>query len=313
MVNCKICEKEFDLDKQLHSHLRAHKLRMAEYYQTHFPRYDVYDKKIIKFKNKKQYFESDFNSRTNLRLWLKSITEEEAKEYCSKLLSDRKEQKELIYSPTQVELRSLTSPPMQYFNEVFGWDGYYKLCSSLGYKNKHKIFNDIVSGAEYDKPEYVIYVDTREQKPLKFEKRKIQVKKLDYGDYTFSDSRATCNCYIERKSLSDFIGTMSAGYERFNNEIKRATENEAYLIVLVEETLSKATSFQFLPYISKKIKATPEFIFHRVRALIQKYPNIQFLFVNGRKESSRVMERIFTSGCVHRQADLQLAYDLKKL
>ena len=106
---------------------------------------------------------------------------------------------------------------------------------------------------------------------------------------------------------------MSAGYERFNNEIKRATENEAYLIVLVEETLSKATSFQFLPYISKKIKATPEFIFHRVRALIQKYPNIQFLFVNGRKESSRVMERIFTSGCVHRQADLQLAYDLKKL
>ena len=121
MVNCKICEKEFDLDKQLHSHLRAHKLRMAEYYQTHFPRYDVYDKKIIKFKNKKQYFESDFNSRTNLRLWLKSITEEEAKEYCSKLLSDRKEQKELIYSPTQVELRSLTSPPMQYFNEVFGW------------------------------------------------------------------------------------------------------------------------------------------------------------------------------------------------
>ena len=78
MVNCKICEKEFDLDKQLHSHLRAHKLRMAEYYQTHFPRYDVYDKKIIKFKNKKQYFESDFNSRTNLRLWLKSITEEEA-------------------------------------------------------------------------------------------------------------------------------------------------------------------------------------------------------------------------------------------
>ena len=116
-----------------------------------------------------------------------------------------------------------------------------------------------------------------------------------------------------RKSLPDFIGTMSAGYERFNNEIERAVEEEAYLVVLVEETLARASSFQFLPYISKKIKATPEFIFHRVRSLIQKYPNVQFLFVNGRKESSRVMEKIFTSECVFKQIDLQLAYDLKKL
>ena len=210
-------------------------------------------------------------------------------------------------------MRSLTSPPIQYFDELFGYDGYYKLCNSLGYKNKHKTFKEIIASEEYNDPEYVVFVDTREQKPLKFEKRTIQVKKLDYGDYAFSDSEASCNCHIERKSLPDFIGTMSAGYEIFNNEKERAVEEEAYLVVLVEEALSKASSFQFLPYISKNLKATPEFIFHRVRSLIQKYPNVQFLFVNGRKESSRVMEKIFTSGCVFKQIDLQLAYDLKKL
>ena len=68
-----------------------------------------------------------------------------------------------------------------------------------------------------------------------------------------------------------------------------------------------------MPHISKKIKATPEFIFHRVRNICQKYPHVQFLFVNGRKEASRVIERIFTSNCVHKKTDLQLAYDKRKL
>ena len=83
MVNCVICNKEFGADKQLHAHLKAHKMRMAEYYQTHFPRYDKHDKKIIKFKNKKQYLKADFNTRTNLRLWLKNQTQEKAQEYCA--------------------------------------------------------------------------------------------------------------------------------------------------------------------------------------------------------------------------------------
>ena len=57
---CKICEKKFDNDRSFHAHLKAHDIRMVEYYQTHYPRYDLYDKKIIKFKTKKQYFYDDF-------------------------------------------------------------------------------------------------------------------------------------------------------------------------------------------------------------------------------------------------------------
>ena len=40
--------------------------------------------------------------------------------------------------------------------------------------------------------------------------------------------------------------------------IERAKEAEAYLIVLVEDTLTNSLSFPFLKQISKKIKATPE-------------------------------------------------------
>ena len=54
MAKCKICEKEFDGDRQLHAHLKAHDLSMVEYYQTYYPKHDLHTGDIIKFKNKKQ-------------------------------------------------------------------------------------------------------------------------------------------------------------------------------------------------------------------------------------------------------------------
>ena len=101
--------------------------------------------------------------------------------------------------------------------------------------------------------------------------------------------------------------------DRFKREIERAKEDNANLIVLIEDSLSRALSFNYLPYISRKIKATPEFIFKNTRDLIQEYPHIQFLFVNGRKESVRVMKKIFFSECLYKKMDLQLAYDRKLL
>ena len=76
-VKCAVCGKEFDTERQLHGHLKAHKLRMAEYYQKYFPRKDKYSGELIKFKSKDYYFDRDFNSRDNLRLWLKNQDENE--------------------------------------------------------------------------------------------------------------------------------------------------------------------------------------------------------------------------------------------
>ena len=310
MVKCEVCNLEFETDKQLHAHLKKHSLRVVEYYQKYFPRHDLYDKKIIRFKNKDQYFRDDFNTITNLKKWLKDKPIEESKAYCQNILTKRKHNKGIEYSPTQVELRTVLSPPIQYYNEIF-FD-YYGLCEKIGFKNKYQNPTKIIDGSEYNKDEYKILIDTREQKPLKFERETVS-QKLDYGDYAFSHPKHSCDCHIERKSLSDFISTISGGYERFIKEIERAKENDAYLVVLVEESLTNALSFQYLPHISKKIRATPEFIFHRVRDLIQQYPNVQFLFVNGRKESSRIVELIFTCGCAYKKIDLQLAYDTKAL
>jgi hypothetical protein len=271
----------------------------------------MYDGKLIKFKNKKQYFSSDFNSRTNLKRWLKEAPEEDSKKYCIDLLKARKIAKNLVYAPTQVELRTLMLPPVHYYDLLFG--DYYQLCEKLKFKNKYRTAGEFVTGAAYSKDDYKIYVDTREQLPLELD-WPTELKGLKIGDYSLSDSDITCDCYIERKSLSDFISTLSVKhFDRFEREILRAKELDAYLVILVEDTLNNALSFRYLPYISKKIRVTPEFIFRNVRELIQKYPHIQFLFVKDREESSRIIKRIFFSNCYYRQVDLQLAYDTKKL
>ena len=51
LLECKIDGEAFDTEKELHKHLRKHKIRVAEYYQKYYPRYDKRDGKMIKFKN----------------------------------------------------------------------------------------------------------------------------------------------------------------------------------------------------------------------------------------------------------------------
>ena len=279
---------------------------MVEYYQTHEPRYDLLTGELINFKNKDYYFSNDFNNKISMKKWLKLQDLALQKEYLKKLLSQRKEKHKLTYAPTEVELRSITSPPIPYYHSLFS--DYYSLCSEMGFKNKY----------EYPKEElkykikdgFSIYIDTREQMPLVID-YPTEVKGLKFGDYAINDPEN--KCYIERKSISDFIGTMSGGYERFCREIERSIAAEANLIVLVERPLQECLSFQYLNYVSKKIKVTPEFIFFNVRELIQKYNNVQFLFVDGREECVRIMKKVFFSNGEYKKYDLQLMYDLKLL
>jgi hypothetical protein len=292
-------------------------MRMAEYYQKYFPRYDLYDKKIIKFKSKQFYFESNFNGRLNLKKWLKEQPEETAREYCINFLKHRKETRNLKYTPSQVEMRTLMFPPIPYIDKLFG--DYYETCEKLGLESKHKRFphkHFLVSVDEAKLKEYTILIDTREQKPLKFE-FPVEVATLSYGDYAFRHRDGVaphygCLTYVERKSITDFIGTMSGGLERFKKEIERAASDDANLIVLVEESLNTCRSFNYQPHVSKKIRATPEFVFHNVRSLLQEYSNVQFLFVKNRAEASRVIQKIFINSGSS-TFDLQLMYDTKKI
>jgi len=309
-VICKVDGKEFPSEKALHMSLKGYGLNKVKYYQKYFERRDLLTNELINFKTKEQYLNSDFNDKNNMKKWLKQQPIEKAQEYCKQLLSKRKKEKNLTYSPSQVELRTIMAPSILFYNKIF--DDYYDVCSNLGLENRFIHPNNITDQFKNKlNKKSIIYVDTREQSWLKFD-TKFEIKTLPFGDYSCSNNN--CKCFIERKSLSDFISTLSVkNFDRFKNEIDKAKKNGAYLVVVVEEKLSNALSFQYLPHISKNIKATPEYIFHNVRELLQNYDNLQFLFVEGRGEMTRVIESIFASNCFYRQIDLQLAYDLKLL
>lgn len=279
---------------------------MVEYYQTHEPRRDLLTGELINFKNKDYYFSNDFNNKNSMKKWLSQQDSSIQKSYLKKFLVQRKEKHNLTYAPTEVELRSITSPPVPYYHKLFL--DYYGLCGEIGLKNKYKYPKEELKSSIIDG--FKIFIDTREQMPLVID-YPTEVKGLKFGDYAINDPEN--KCYIERKSISDFIGTMSGGYERFCREIERSVAAEANLIVLVERPLQECLSFQYLNYVSKKIKVTPEFVFFNVRELIQKYSNVQFLFVDGREECVRIMKKVFFSKGEYKKYDLQLMYDLKLL
>ena len=74
---------------------------------------------------------------------MENQADDEKKKYCEKILKARIKKKNLFYAPSQVELRSVMSPPVQYYNRVFG--DYNDLCNELGLKNK---FDKLTGGSK---------------------------------------------------------------------------------------------------------------------------------------------------------------------
>ena len=253
-VICKVDGKEFKDEKSLHLALKSYGLNKVKYYQKYYERRDLLTNELINFKTKEQYLNSDFNDKNNMKKWLKNQPIEQARDYCKELLIKRKQNKRLTYSPSQIELRTIMAPSIIFYNKIF--KSYYDICSEIGLKNKF-VHPEIITNQFKNKLTIkdTIYVDTREQSWLKFN-TPFEIKTLSFGDYSCSNDN--CSCFIERKSLSDFISTLSVkNYDRFKNEIEKAKKNNYYVIVMVEEVLQNALSFQYLPHISKKIKATP--------------------------------------------------------
>ena len=91
----------------------------VKYYQTYYERRDLLTNELISFKSKDQYLSSDFNDKNNMKKWLKSQPIEKAQEYCLKILNKRKNDKNITYSPSQVELRTIMSPSIIFYNKIF--------------------------------------------------------------------------------------------------------------------------------------------------------------------------------------------------
>jgi hypothetical protein len=242
-----------------------------------------------------------------MKKWLKETSKEKAKGFCIKIIEERKERRGLAYSPTQVEMRCTMMPPIHYYQELFG--DFYSLCSELDLKPRFKKFpsKEIEENIEEG---YEIVIDTREQKPLNinYQTRREGLKFADY----WLDKEGN-KCYVERKETKDFIGTFTGGCDRFCRELERADEQDAYVVVVVENSLDNMMKFNYLKYVTKKVQVTPEYVMRNVRDIIQKHENVQFLFAKGRTEATRLTRKLFFSGTSYKDVDLQLAYELKLL
>jgi ERCC4-type nuclease len=250
------------------------------------------------------------DNKENFLDWMKKVSKDEIKTSFMEWLIARQEDKRLVYSLGQVELRSLKMPGINYLNNLFG--NYYEECKGLQFINKYEDFNKWGKQIELDKRR-VIYCDSREQNTLCFKNTKSLRKKLDFGDYAFSDALWSGNVVIERKSLNDLIGTLFSGYDRFIREIERAKNDDACLVILVECNLSDSIDYRNRKTLNYHITIPPEVIFHKVRNLIQQYSHIQFLFVHSHNKAAEIVEKLFSLGSQIKKYDLQLLYDLNKI
>ncbi len=297
---CDFCKAEFADLKSFHSHIsNKHKTRIAEYYEFKFPRTNLLTGNPIKFKNFDQYFSQDFDDKNQLNKYFREKPAE-AKIYAFDYLKKRFEDGKIIYAPGFVELKSLLSPNLPYYIENFD---YTKLRNDIGLKFRFAYNVKSPKWREIIEIKNII-IDTREQKPLSF-KLPIISECLKCGDYALKENDEGIR--IERKSLADFVGTLSKGFERFEKELIRAEKRQEYIIMLVEQSIEKALSFNYM-WECKHIKAQPAFIFHNLRSLLQKYRYWQPLFVEDRDEASNIIVKIFNQGVLATTYDLQWEY-----
>lgn len=81
---------------------------------------------------------------------------------------------------------------------------------------------------------YKILIDSREQRPYEFAGRQVEVKGLKTGDYSvdYDGEDLSHKVAIERKSLDDFVGSITTNRERFVKELERAKDLEFFAIVI---------------------------------------------------------------------------------
>lgn len=307
MIVCMADLSEHENRDAMHRYLRVLRIKQEEYYTTYFPRRDLFTGEPIPFVSCDQYLHTDFVSKHNIKKLIKQKPDE-AKEWAINWLKKRKIEKGLMYPPTQTELRSLPCPTVRYFNSV---GGYSKICAELGYKIR---FNDVVTFTPL--PEGVkIIQDTREQKPLDFP-FDLQKKALYVGDYNITGSRT----YIERKSLQDFIGSFTTkrrnplnnskvGVERIKAELDRARGAGYYIVMVVEESINNALSFNFMPQM-RFTKVVPDHVFKNLRDLLVEYTDcFQAVFVKNRYEAVQTIIKIFEAGPDIKNIDVQYHYE----
>lgn len=306
----------------LHEHLKRFRVSREKYYTLYHPRADKHTGQPLPFKDYLQYLTQDFATKVTMKQWL-ARHPEEGLAWSKAWLARRKDEKGLVYAPSQAELRTLQCPSMPYYNQVAATEGgYYGVTRALGYADRYRadplVFTPLPRDAE-------VICDTREQSPITLPIT-TRHEALSVGDYALAAPH-DMGLRIERKSLGDFCGTLTdrkvarkggrkgkgavedSSLQRFDRELARAQEQNLYVVMLVEASIADAQRFDYLPQ-TQWVKASPQYILHNLRTLLSRYPlAFQCLFVDGRVAMSHAMIKLFELGKQVRTVDLQHAYE----
>lgn len=298
MYNCPLCQRDYEEESKFHRHIApVHKQILEDYYQTAFPRFDLLTGELIPFKNREQYTTASFTDRNNfIQYCIKQPIK--ARAAILKVIELRSKSKNINRLLSTIEARSTIYPtPLLCKSLKIDW---MKLGEELNLSCNYN-YNQLLTFAS--DANFNILIDKREQLPLNFKYKTLSTT-LNFGDYTSSSNFN--NTFIERKSINDLIGTLSKGYERFGRELERAKEFNANIVVLVENDITEILSGNYKK-LNKQIKATPDFILHRMREIMNNYITVQFLFTKNRDEAARTLPRILL--CKNKKVDWQWAYD----
>lgn len=299
-LTCKECGQSFAALRSLHSHLKVHGMGCPEYYVKNFARKNLLTGELLPFKDYNSYFEHDFINAQQMNKWCNENPAEIVKPYILAKLKKRKDEKSLEYAPSYLDLKLSRMPSVESYRKHFG--SYALAAKEVGLKiwNKDKLPADFLSVP----PNLQILIDTREQKPLSFANS--QTMKLDLGDYTIGSDNYSYT-YVDRKSASDFKGTMTLGYERFQKEMERAREFGCFIFVVIESSISEIYAQN---HYKQFHKANLDFIWHQLKEMQRNYKDCcQFIFSGSREKSEDLIPKILYHGKKLWRVDMQYYID----
>jgi ERCC4-type nuclease len=129
-----------------------------------------------------------------------------------------------------------------------------------------------------------ILIDTREQRPYTFSAAiPTRRTRLFYGDYSLEGMVG--RVAIERKSLGDWVSTITHSRARFTRELEKLSTFEwAYVVVEGNEDTIQAGRYE------RAATNTPAKLLPRMRGIFEKYPTITFLLCRDRIHARETVE-----------------------
>lgn len=301
---CKECGAEFETEKALHAHLKAHKMYVADYYVKHYPRFNKLNGNPLPFKKKDEYFANDFINRSQLVKWCDTAPAAEVKEYIIELAKRRIEKKNYKNAPFYLELSNRQLPDLGVYKEHFGT--YTKACEAMGAK---PIFYKGMPKEFYKEVDVKVLVDTREQQPLEFPKS--EILKLDFGDYTLGGNDFS-NTFVDRKSAGDFLSTFGGQVDRFRKEMQRCVELDGYMYIVIEKPIA-AISKEAIFTRGRKAPKLGWVLSNLISIQHEFAGNCQFVFTNNRTHSEEIIPKLLKMGSKLWQVDVQYFIDNENL